>query len=290
LVGRHLLGLLAPEFRRENQDAADDHVFPDGRVDVLLHDGNTHPVTAHVNTIDEPGGDIQIIYLRDEGERLRHEGLLRSLSRHQGDLLEAERTRISREVHDVLGQELTALKIDVAWVVRHFGEEDALDRLGEIDSRLSSTLDTARRIAHELRPGILDDFGLAAAIDWQARQFGKRSGHNVRLGTLEARELPEELTTAVFRIFQELLTNIARHANADTIDISLTCPGENLVLVVKDDGVGIREKDGRDGESLGLLGMRERIAPWNGRLTVHSAPGKGTTVEVLVPINNIPSS
>ncbi|MEQ9105765.1 MAG: PAS domain S-box protein [Rhodothermales bacterium] len=284
LAGTRLHGLLAPDFRSEGPDGMERRAFPEGRVDVLLHDGSMHPVTAHVNAIAEPDGDIQIVYLRDEGERLRHEALLRNLSRHQGDLLEAERTRISREVHDVLGQELTALKIDVAWVVRHFGEDEALGRLGDIDARLSSTLETARRIAHELRPGILDDFGLAAAIDWQARQFGKRSGLTVRLGAMETRELPDGLTTAIFRIFQELLTNIARHAQAAAIDVSLTCPGENLVLVVKDDGVGIREKDGRAGESLGLLGMRERIAPWNGRLTVHSAPGHGTTVEVLVPV------
>ncbi len=286
LAGKRLHGLLASDFRPDGPDGLERHAFPVGRVDVLLHDGSVHPVTAHVNTIAEPDGDIQIVYLRDEAERLRHEALLRDLSRHQGDVLEAERTRISREVHDVLGQELTALKIDVAWVVRHFGEGDALDRLGDIDARLSSTLETARRIAHELRPGILDDFGLAAAIEWQARQFGKRSGLMVRLGAMETRQLPDGLTTAVFRIFQELLTNIARHAKADTIDISLTCPGENLVLIVKDDGVGIREADDRSGGSLGLLGMRERIAPWNGRLTVHSAPGHGTTVEVLVPVTH----
>ncbi len=290
LAGRRLHGLLASDFRSGKPERMDVDVFPEGRVDVLLHDGTVHPVTAHVNSITEPDGNIQIVYLRDEDERLRNEALLRNLSRHQGDLLEAERTRISREVHDVLGQELTALKIDVAWVVRHFGEDEAIARLGDIDARLSTTLETARRIAHELRPGILDDFGLAAAIEWQARQFGKRSGLTVRLGAMDTRELPDGLSTSVFRIFQELLTNIARHAKANAVDISLTCPGENLVLVVKDDGVGIRETDNREGESLGLLGMRERIAPWSGRLTVHSAPGKGTTAEVLVPVNHLASS
>ncbi len=278
LIGAQALDLVAPDYRSADQ------VFAVGHVQIRTLEGDHRPVHAHVNEIHEEDGLIYIVYLRDELERIRREELLRNLRRHQENILEAERTRISREVHDVLGQELTALKMDVAWTTKHYGEDESRERLQQVEARISSTLETARRIAHGLRPGILDDFGLAAAVEWQAKQFSDRTGLTVRLGAVDSLSVSPELSTAIFRIFQELLTNIARHANAKAIDISLTHPGENLVLSISDDGVGMQKPESGKVESLGLLGIRERIKPWNGRLSIESIRDQGTVVEVIVPI------
>lgn len=147
-------------------------------------------------------------------------------------------------------------------------------------------VETARRIAHELRPGILDDFGLAAAISWQARQFERRTGVTVHFVSAGPLDTPDDVSTAVFRIFQELLTNVARHAHATSVESTLTQSGHNLVLTVADDGRGMHIGRAEAGNSLGLMGIRERILPWDGRLELDSSPGKGTSISVTIPMRS----
>ena len=212
---------------------------------------------------------------------------LRELSGHIQIMQEEERLRIAREVHDELGQSLTALKMDVSMLRSQVPQtEDMERRTSSIIRLVNSTIRSVQRISSELRPSILDDLGLAAAIEWQAREFEKRSGVACELH-LVTDQLPIEASqsTAIFRIFQETLTNVARHANAGEVDIRLERESETIKLTVTDDGVGLTDQGIVNSQSLGIMGMRERAALAGGSLEIFGAPGVGTTVAVTMPIN-----
>ncbi|NNF02977.1 MAG: PAS domain-containing sensor histidine kinase, partial [Rhodothermales bacterium] len=254
--------------------------------DLVLRDGERRPVEIHSNNIRLDEENAVLLYMRDISERLETERTLRRLGRRQEAVLERERERISREVHDVLGQALTAIRMDVSWVRSHIDDERSPDRLDEAGERINETIETVRRIAHELRPGMLDDFGLSAAIEWHANQFANRTGIAVRVAVGDSPSLDRDLSTTVFRVFQELLTNVARHAEASEVDVSLTAPGDNLVLSVRDDGRGMDLSNVTDSGSLGITGVRERLIPWGGRLDLASQPGDGLRADVIVPLTN----
>jgi signal transduction histidine kinase len=193
---------------------------------------------------------------------------------------------VAREIHDELGQALTAIKIDLASLLRapRTDQQEELQKVESILRMVDQTILSVRRIATELRPGILDDLGLVAAVEWAAEEFEARTGTKCRL------DLPEddividpERTTAIFRIFQETLTNITRHAEATEVDVRLAREDGNIVLEVRDNGRGIGEEELSAGRSLGILGMRERALLLGGELTIRGVPGKGTTVKVLIP-------
>jgi PAS domain S-box-containing protein len=198
---------------------------------------------------------------------------------------EGERTRLARAVHDELGQALTGLKMDVDWLRGRRGlRRDAVERLGAMAALLDETVDTVRRIAGELRPGVLDDLGLAAAVRWQAREFAKRSGIDVRAQAVDLPHLEDARATAIFRVLQEALTNVARHADARRVTIRLAQEEDAIVLEVEDDGRGITAADVERPSALGVLGMRERVHPWDGTVAFQGRPGAGTTVTVRVPL------
>lgn len=249
----------------------------------MLRDGGRRPVEIHANSIRHDDEKAVLFYMRDISERLETERTLRRLGRRQEAVLERERERISREVHDVLGQALTAIRMDVSWALSHIDDDRTPGRLEETGQRINETIETVRRIAHELRPGMLDDFGLSAAIEWHANQFSKRTGMAVRVAVGDSPPLDRDLATTVFRVFQELLTNVARHAEASEVEVSLTAPGENLVLSVRDDGKGMDLTDVTHNGSLGITGVRERLIPWGGRLDLTSSPGDGLRADVIVP-------
>jgi len=213
-------------------------------------------------------------------------GELRDLARHLESVRELERTRIAREIHDELGQTLTALKMDVAWL-RSRSSEDQVpvqDRAQAMLKLIDTTMDTVRKISTTLRPAILDDFGLFAAMQWQAQDFESRTGIQCRLSLpVEEAELDQQHATGIFRIFQETLTNIMRHANATAVNISLRNETEGLTLEVGDKGRGITESEIYDVKSLGLLGMRERALLLGGEFSIRGIKGKGTTVKVRIP-------
>jgi signal transduction histidine kinase len=220
-------------------------------------------------------------------ERLKksHEQL-RALSVYLQHVREDERIRISRQVHDELGQALTGLKMDLYWLASRLPKQlrAVRDKTKTMSAHIDSTIQTVRRISTELRPGILDDLGLVAALEWQAAEFQKRNGIKCEVVSEVAEPiLEEELNTAFFRIFQESLTNVLRHANATRIDVRLWEQDANLLMEIRDNGRGIAESDWTNTRSIGVLGMRERAALLGGELTITGAPDQGTTVRVRIP-------
>jgi len=222
-------------------------------------------------------------------QRLRtSEEKLRALALHLQSVREEERIRIAREVHDDLGQALTGLKFDIALFTRNYANEPAQAR-AEKAAALNATIDrlinAVRRISSGLRPEVLDEIGLAAALEWQAREFQKRTGTRIQLNIApEFREPDKERATALFRIFQELLTNVARHANATRVTATLDSSPSALTLVVSDNGRGIRDEEIESRRSLGFLGLRERVLAFGGTVEATGQEGKGTCVAVTVPV------
>ena len=220
-------------------------------------------------------------------ERLRESReQLRALSVYLQYVREEERTRIAREVHDELGQSLTGLKLDLAWMTQQIAKNQPtlLERLRTMSGQIDSTIQTVRRIATELRPGILDDLGLIAALEWQANEFQSLTGIEcIVRSEVDDSALDVDINTAFFRIFQETLTNVARHAKATRVRVLLQKGKRELNLVVRDDGRGITSTEIHDTNSIGLLGMRERAGLLGGKIQFESEPGKGTVVSVTIP-------
>jgi signal transduction histidine kinase len=200
---------------------------------------------------------------------------------------EEERAAVAREIHDVLGQTLTALKMDVAWVGARSPVESppALrQKLTAMTGLIDETIVAVRRIATSLRPGVLDDLGLAAAVEWQVQEFEQRTGIQCVLRTtVDDGPLDPLLSTALFRILQESLTNVARHSCASTVSVTLEESGTDLVLEVRDDGIGISPSASASTRSIGLTGMRERAQLAGGGLSISRSAGGGTTVRAQVP-------
>jgi signal transduction histidine kinase len=212
---------------------------------------------------------------------------LRALAARLISIREDERARIAREVHDELGQFLTGLKMDVTWLRKHLGKDQAplLEKTAAMRQLIDSTIKVVRRIATGMRPEILDDMGLVAAIGWQAKEFQKRMGIRCRVELPRAQpDLDSAMSTAVFRIFQEILTNIARHAKASGVSVRLRISPQRLTLEVVDDGDGIAEQAVHARESLGLLGMQERAQLFGGEVSIRGKPGRGTTVALSIPL------
>jgi len=217
---------------------------------------------------------------------------LRAFSARLEKVREEERLHLSREIHDNLGQALTGLKLDFSWLDKHLARssDEGLrfkteSKLKEIAVLLEETIQTVRDIATKMRPGILDTLGLRAAIDWLSREFERRTGIKCKLDLCpEPKGLSSLQAIALYRIFQEILTNIIRHARATEVNIGLAVENEQIMLTVKDNGIGITEEQSRNTMSLGLLGMRERALNFDGNVTINGQPGAGTAVFVMMPI------
>lgn len=219
-------------------------------------------------------------------EARRLDEQLRALHARIEAAREDERSGIARAIHDDLGQAMTALKMDVAWIARRVeGNASVKQKLAEMSAMTDDVIGTVRRISAELRPGILDDLGLAAAIEWQADEFASRTGIpcavTCDLGDLR---IDRSLSTAVYRIFQESLTNVARHAGATEVEVTLRVANGSIRLEVADDGVGLSEVAMR-GESLGLVGMRERARRFGGDCVISHRVPQGTLVMMTVPVS-----
>lgn len=213
---------------------------------------------------------------------------LRALSAHLQDIREEERTNMAREIHDELGQQLTILKMDISWLNRKLAEyEDSslVQRSKESLKMLNDTIKMVRRIATELRPSMLDDLGLISAIQWQSREFENRADIKVSFESdVSGVSLPPPVATSLFRIYQEALTNVARHAQAKNITSRLQVTNNHLQLLVSDDGCGFDVKILGAQKTLGLLGMKERTLIMGGVFEISSVPDKGTTIQITVPI------
>lgn len=231
--------------------------------------------------------DLRLNAMRSSLERFR------SLSSNIQHLREEERTRISREIHDELGQLLTGVKMHLRLIEDHLGNHadqsvnPAIDELVEAAAMVDETLVAVRRIASGLRPAALDHLGLVAALKEEAEQFSRRTSIDCQLSVTDMEaELPPEVETAAFRIFQESLTNVARHAAAGHIEASCSASGDVLKLIVADDGVGIDPKMAGYPDSLGLVGMLERAADVGGTVEFKTAAGEGTKVTLSIPLGN----
>jgi signal transduction histidine kinase len=220
-------------------------------------------------------------------ERLRRShDQLRALTGHLQFVREEERTRIAREVHDELGQALTGLKLDLSWLSGKFhGARGLQHKLKTMSGQIDATIHTVRRIATELRPGVLDSLGLAAAIEWQGAEFQERTGIRCEVKIDVTEPIPgRDFSTACFRIFQETLTNIIRHAKATLVKVHLEQDDHELILTVRDNGRGITEKEIVHARSIGLIGMKERAAQVGGEVFFFGLPERGTTVTMRVPL------
>ncbi len=214
---------------------------------------------------------------------------IRQLTEHLQNIREEERIHIAREIHDELGQQLTVMKMDISWLNKRLVIDDDVikQKLKSLTEMLNGTVKTVRRISSELRPSLLDDLGLVATMEWQLNEFEQRSGVKTSLVAPEAEmQLPDTVKTGLFRIFQESLTNVARHANASKVKVSLTHGEGKVLLSIEDDGKGFDKKKTAGKRTLGILGMKERTLMMGGEYEVQSIPGKGTTVLVAVPEHN----
>lgn len=291
--GCGILGVL----RDGNAHRASDDVF-------VRKDGSLMPVSFVASPIARDGKVAAVVVaFQDISQRKRAERSLlesreqlRELSAHLQTVREEERTRIARELHDELGQMLTGVKLDAKWLGNRLSgaQPEVTGKIGAMTQLIDGTLDAMRRVAADLRPTMLDDLGLVAAVEWLAEDFGERTGISTRLEIDvgeglhdelgEECELDAEVSTAAFRIVQECLTNAARHAHAEQVLVLLECHNGKLVLMVSDNGKGISRAGKGKSRSLGIVGMRERVYGVGGKFYLFSIPGEGTTVLSIIPI------
>ncbi|MFL5604891.1 MAG: histidine kinase [Gemmatimonadaceae bacterium] len=214
---------------------------------------------------------------------------LRALASRLQKVREEERTVIAREIHDELGQALTGLKLDISWMRKRLSRDaEAMAQCTSLVSQIDQTLTAVRRIATALRPSVLDQLGLAAALEWQGQEFATRTGIRVAMELAsDGTTIPDELGSSAFRILQESLTNVARHSAAGRVTIRLTQTPALLVLEISDDGIGFDAACFAGTGSLGLVGMRERALACGGEFDIVSAPARGTTVSLRVPLERV---
>jgi signal transduction histidine kinase len=221
-----------------------------------------------------------------KSERLREsEDKLRRLAAHLISVREEERAHIAREIHDELGQVLTGLKMEVTWLAKRLKDKPLVEKTDSMCALIDSTVQTVRKIATGLRPEMLDDMGLVAAVGWQAKEFQKRTGIRCRTKLPAETKFDIDVSTTMFRIFQEILTNVARHSRATRVDIDLSVAEDQVQLEVVDNGVGIQDDELRAKKSLGLLGMQERALLFGGDVKITGSPGHGTRVSVNIPLS-----
>lgn len=252
----------------------------------LRSTGEEFPMDASISQLETAEGKLFTVILRDVTDRIRAQDDLAKLAAEAGAIREQEKSRVARELHDELAQSLTALKMDTIWVKENLGAgvETVQAKLDEMLKMLDASVASTRRIAADLRPLVLDDLGLMPAIEWLVQSFMERTGMACQLVADEDLELGEPYATAVFRIVQESLVNVAKHSKARRVRVGVELAGSHLTLSVRDDGVGFDTGSGRKLHSLGLAGLRERAQLLKGTVDVRSRPGEGTTVEARIPV------
>ena len=298
-------------FRQGQPSRIDDEVFWRADGSTFWAEYSSHPIVEHgqvqgavVTLVDISARREAEALLRRTNERLESRvaertaelqasaARLRELANHGETVRETERTRIAREIHDELGSLLVALKLDVNWLAKRLDDRPQLQCKCQGMGRLiDSAVDNLGRIITDLRPSILDHQGLWAALEWQAQEFFAHSPDlraDLQISVAGSVPPPEDgQAIAIFRIFQEMLSNVARHARARSVQVRLWVdepPEPVLYLSVRDDGVGAAAKALDDARSYGVMGMHERAGHFGGRLSFDSAPGQGTRVRLMMPL------
>jgi len=283
---KKLKALTSTEFRGVHHAGIWRHKKKDGTiiyVDIVTHDINHKGQMRRLvlaNNITER-------HAAEEKLKESYEAI-RTLTGYLQNVREQERLNISREIHDELGQLLTVLKMDVSWLNKKIGGENSMvkEKLSEILNLVDTTVRSIRRIASELRPTLLDDLGLYAAMEWHLEEFERRSGIRRELVIPENElALSDSLKIGIFRIFQESLTNVARHSEAKNVNVSLLQKDNQLILTIRDNGIGFEQGPMATKKTLGLLGMKERSMMMGGVYNITSARGAGTTVTVIIPLS-----
>lgn len=296
LIGMYLNDILAEEEIKNNPvrfDILEKGISTVKQRKMRRKDGTV--VETEVRSQQLPDGRFLSV-IRDLTERIAAEQqleqsfqALRELTDYLHNIREEERSNIAREIHDELGQQLTVLKMDISWLNKKIENpsDKVKERLDELISMVDNTVKSVRRISSQLRPSMLDDLGLPAAIEWHAQEFGKRSGINVEtdISTGDVK-FPGKVSITVFRVFQECLTNVARHAKATKVKVSLAVNEDNLNLCINDDGIGFLTSGIENKKTLGILGMKERVQIIHGKYEINSMPGRGTIVKVSIPLQN----
>ncbi len=262
-----------------------EHVKKNGqiiKVDILTHDIIFEGKPAILSLAN----DITAKFEAEESLQKSNDAL-RDLASHLETIRENERIHMAREIHDELGQQLTGLKMDIAWLnIKIKSDDEAIkEKMKDAISLIDKTVITVRRIATELRPSILDDLGLIAAMEWQSEEFEKRSEiKSIFTSNVSQIQVSADVATAVFRIFQESLTNVLRHSQATEVISFLRMEKDIITLFIEDNGIGFKDNDIKNKKTLGLLGMKERIQLINGKYEINGNAGKGTSVIITVPL------
>lgn len=223
----------------------------------------------------------------DISERNKIQEELRELASHLQIIREEERSRIAREIHDELGQQLTGIKFDLSWLKKklHDSPLDILNKLKDAMVTMDDTMKKVRQIATQLRPSVLDDLGLIAAMEWQSYEFQKRFDIKTEFISVDATiAVPADIATALFRVYQESLTNVLRHAAAKQVTTVLTIDNNNLILEISDNGIGFEMSEIENKKTLGITGIRERTIMMRGNFHMESQKGKGTRLTIQVPL------
>ena len=306
VVGQSLEVLFQPDQAQSSMDLMAQTLtgrrWETTEIGILRSDGSERIVLWNSATIVSPEGGTPVATVAlgqdvteqrsAEEELISSREQLRALAARLLVVREEERTFIARQVHDLLAQDLTRLKIDLAWLRGRLARNgtiamQGLDaRVAEMGQRADAAIHCVQKIATELRPALLDSLGLCAVVEWQAHDFQNHSGIQCRASVPEEEPLVDrDSATAAFRILQESLTNVQRHANATRVDVLLRCEADRLLLRVQDNGSGIESAALRSPMSIGLTGMRERALLLGGQLDIHGLPGAGTTVEFRLPLS-----
>lgn len=268
---------------RKDLELEDRSIWLRSTVDpILTEDGRIDGAVVFIaNITSEKQAEIRLLTTLDE---------VRELTSHLQTVREEERRSIAREVHDELGHSLTALKMDIAWLVKHVPDcDDEISRRGsELTGLVDQTISSVRRIVSRLRPPVLDDLGLDAALEWLASDFQRYSGVET---SIELADIPDRLrgvkASSIFRIVQEALTNVSRHARARHVSICGRMDASNYRLVVKDDGRGFERNESAHQPGFGLLGIAERVRDLDGEMHIDTETGKGATLTVILPAEAI---